>query len=156
MAGKITLPPFGAGPTVPKRSGKAVIDVNDPSLDEYPLGYALIEIGDDPNGAVVMVVNMRPDIEFPAHFHITDQVAIVIEGSFCVGRTWYGPGSIRLQDADSVYGPVKSGPEGCKIIGVFAERADVADHHASESDRLKAEVQKEKYFRSGRAPVATP
>jgi hypothetical protein len=146
MPGRIEVP-MNSGIEIARRGGRIVFDMSSPKLDEWPLGVAQIDIGpEDPHGPCMLAVNMRPDIYFAAHYHKSDQIAVVLEGAFRVGRTWYGPGSIRVQEEGAVYGPVQSGPEGCKIVGFFADRSDVADHHASERDRLKAEKLKEKYF----------
>src|SRR5262249_55985704 len=139
--------PMGSGIEIARRAGRIVFDIDSGSLDAYPLGVAQVDIGPEgPHGPCMLAVNMRPGISFPAHYHLSDQIAVVLEGSFRVGRTWYGPGSIRVQEENTVYGPVESGPEGCKIVGFYADRADVSDHHATESARRQAEKVKAKYY----------
>jgi hypothetical protein len=155
MAGRIVGTPLGNGKVLPKKSGKSVYNLNDLDREGLPANFVMIELGRDADadmdgkngtGPTAMIVNMEPGYEFPSHYHKFDQIAIVIEGSFIVGRTEYGPGTIRLQDADSVYGPVKAGPNGCKIVGFFSGGPDIRDYHVNEKDAKRAQEQSQKYF----------
>src|SRR6266567_1561645 len=150
MAGRIKLTPMGTGPVVPKRSGRSDFNVDDLDLDGFPINYVVIELGreseDGPPGTGALAMLVAPNVKFPAHYHQFDEIALVLEGSFIVGRTEYGPGVIRLQDGGSVYGPVKSGPNGVKMIGFFAAGPDVRDYHVNEKDEERARELAQEYF----------
>ena len=68
----------------------------------------------------VSVVHYWPGSEVPPHFHNVDYCSVVVEGSIEVTRRVYEPGSMRFVRANTAYGPLKAGPEGCVVIDFFA------------------------------------
>jgi hypothetical protein len=120
------------------RNGHIDSSFGDPTWAEMPgIGKAAFWfLGDDPEGPMVVSFCSPPSPDItPAHSHPTDQIRIILEGSFRIGRTWYGPGEIRAQEADRVYGPEEQGPEGSKQILVMANRQHWFPTFARKSDR---------------------
>jgi hypothetical protein len=119
--------------------------VDDPGLEGEPFGMTTLNMGDDPDGPVAVLFSMPPNLEFAAHYHETDQCFVVLEGSWRIGRTWYGPGSVRVQDAGSVYGPGVVGPDGLKAISFYGDRTKLPDQYASDRDRRRGEELADKW-----------
>lgn len=125
--------------TPTRRGGRLSFDIKDPGLEALPFGMTMLNMGDDPHGACAVVFTLQPHFEFASHYHDTDQCFVVIEGSLRIGRTWYGPGSVRVQEAGAVYGPGLAGPDGCRAIAFYGDRTKLPDKFASERDRRKYE-----------------
>jgi hypothetical protein len=123
---------------VKDRGGRTVLSIDDPALDKFPMGVGVVEFGPQADGPVVLLFHVQPDLDFATHFHNTEQCFVVLEGQIQIGRTWYGPGSIRVQDSGSVYGPIRSGPEGFKAVAFYADRSAIPDQYVREADRLRA------------------
>jgi hypothetical protein len=124
---------------VPKRGGRISFTLDEPKLAEQFFGFTRFELGDDPHGPLMVVQVIPPDLEFATHYHDTDYCTLVLEGSLRVGRTWYRAGHFRVQDARSVYGPSRSGPEGCKVVSFYADRAELPDKFTRDADRQRFE-----------------
>lgn len=122
-----------------KRGGRIRFNIDDPKLAEQFFGFTKFELGDDPNGALMVVQVIPPDLDFAAHYHDTDYCTIVLAGSMRVGRTWFTAGDFRVQEAGSVYGPVRSGPDGCKVVSFYADRSELPDKFSSDRDRTRYE-----------------
>src|SRR5690606_15404930 len=60
-----------------------------------------------------------PNCTVSAHTHNADYIELILEGSQKVGRTWYGPGDIRVVDGGTVYGPLVTGPDGVTVLVIF-------------------------------------
>jgi hypothetical protein len=129
----------GAGKAFEKRAGRVTFEASDPELEARPMTMAMVEFGDDPKGPCAVFFNLQPNLEFAAHYHNTEQCFVLLEGSIRIGRTWYGPGSFRIQDSGSVYGPLLSGPEGCKAVSFYGDRSELPDQFASEKDKQKSD-----------------
>lgn len=113
------------------------------------LGKAfLIDVGDEDNvhRPLVGMVHYAPGAEVPVHYHDTDYVSIVVEGEIEVTRKVHGPGSVRIVKKGTAYGPLRAGPDGCRVVEVFADRAGIMatflgdDELAVEYRRLQAET----------------
>jgi hypothetical protein len=132
---------FGEGArTRPVKAGRATLDVNSPDLNGFPMGMATVTLGEDEDGPLAVILTLAPNLEFAPHYHDTDQCFVVLEGALRVGRTWFGPGSVRVQEAGAVYGPLLTGPEGCKTIAFYRDRSRTfPDQFAGERDRQRAE-----------------
>ena len=76
-----------------------------------------------------------PDLEWAAHCHDTETITVVVEGSVRVGTKWYGPGSVRVQERGSVYGPGRTGPDGAKTVVFYADRRGLPDQFPRDEDR---------------------
>ena len=105
----------------------------DTSIDEANyldtlLGEAfLIDIGDadNPRRPVVGIIRYAPGAEVPVHRHDTDYVSIVIDGEIEVTRKRHDVGAVRVVKGGTAYGPLKAGPDGCRVIEVFADRSGI-------------------------------
>ena len=75
---------------------------------------------DDPEAPVVFRVEFPPNCEVAAHMHDCDYAEIVLEGTQQVTRRWHKPGDVRIAKANTAYGPLVAGPEGCTVLVVFA------------------------------------
>jgi mannose-6-phosphate isomerase-like protein (cupin superfamily) len=139
MTATVTFGMDGSGTAPRSRAGRTTFELSDPGLNTSPMGMAIVNLGEDPHGPCAITFHLEPNLEFAAHYHDTDQCFVVLEGSIRVGRTWYGPGSVRVQNAGSVYGPVLSGPEGCEAISFYGDRSAIPDQFASERDRKRSE-----------------
>jgi hypothetical protein len=125
---------------VPKKGGRIRFTLDEPRLARQFFGLTRFEFGDDPHGPLMVVQVIPPDLEFAAHYHDTDYCTLVLEGSLRVGRTWYTAGPFRVQDAGSVYGPSRSGPEGCKVVSFYADRSELPDKFTRDADRQRFEA----------------
>ena len=76
------------------------------------------EPGDD-NAPVIVMAEFPPNCQVAAHTHNTDYVEILLEGTQKVGAKWHKAGDIRSAKAGTGYGPLLSGPEGCRALVVF-------------------------------------
>jgi mannose-6-phosphate isomerase-like protein (cupin superfamily) len=139
MSTTVTFGKGDSGATLPSRAGRTTFELSHPDLNTSPFGMAIVNMGEDPRGPCAVVFHLEPNLEFAAHYHDTDQCFVVLEGSIRVGRTWFGPGSVRVQNAGSVYGPVLSGPTGCEAISFYGDRSALPDQFASERDRKRSE-----------------
>jgi hypothetical protein len=93
------------------------------------LKTAMWFLGDDEDGPMVVCIDIPPNTTghvTPAHSHASDQVRIILTGTFRIGNDWYGPGDIRFQEAGKIYGPEETGPEGSRQILIFNKRSGVA------------------------------
>ena len=85
------------------------------SLRRYLLG------GDGMHDNVMIsVVHYGPGAVVPVHSHNVDYCSIVVAGSIEVTRRRYETGSMRIVRANTAYGPLDVGPDGCTVIDVFA------------------------------------
>jgi hypothetical protein len=76
---------------------------------------------DDGESAVIWHVAFKPGASMQAHSHGKDYFEIILEGSQQVGRTWHGPGTVRVVHAGTGYGPLLAGPEGCRVLVIFPD-----------------------------------
>jgi hypothetical protein len=89
---------------------------------------AILEIEDQngqPGTAVILCIDYQPDFFVAAHKHRTGHVELIVDGSLRVGDQWEHTGDIRVVPAGVTYGPIQSGPEGCKGMEFFADRKDI-------------------------------
>jgi hypothetical protein len=110
-------------------SEKGFIDTSWDELEfiDSPLGRAaLVDIGDKDHRPLVAMVDYAPDTEVPVHYHSTDYCSIVVEGEIEITRRMHRSGSIRVVRKGTAYGPLKVGPQGCKVIDIFADRTGIA------------------------------
>lgn len=131
-------------------SEKGFIDTSWDELEfmDSPLGRAaLVDIGDEDHRPLVAMVDYAPGTEVPVHYHGTDYCSIVVEGEIEITRKMHRPGSIRVVRKGTAYGPLKIGPQGCKVIDIFADRTGIAatflntdEARVSELTDLQADV----------------
>ena len=84
--------------------------------------FAGFFLGDGEDEPAVFPMEVTANYRFPVHYHKTHYMSIILRGSLRVGKKWYRPGDIRLQEKGSVYGPEEAGPEGCYMLNIFADR----------------------------------
>ncbi len=98
--------------------------VDDPRWRRLEDGSRSIAIffGEKDDGLAVFGYQVPSTYRFPAHYHRTHYMSVIVAGSLRVGRTWYRTGDIRVQEEGSVYGPEEAGPAGCTMINIFADR----------------------------------
>lgn len=85
-------------------------------------------LGDDEDGPMVVCVDLPPNTTghvTPAHKHASDQVRIILSGTFQIGNDVLKAGDVRFQEAGKIYGPEITGPEGSRQILIFNKRMGV-------------------------------
>lgn len=122
---------------LPKRGGRTSFTIDEPKLREQFFGFTKFEFGDDPHGPLMVVQVIPPDLDFASHYHDTDYCTVVLAGSLRVGRTWYRSGHLRVQDAGSVYGPIRSGPEGATVVSFYGDRSALPDQFTRDADQRR-------------------
>lgn len=120
-----------------KRGGRISFTADDQKLRTQFFGFTTFEFGNDPHGPLMVVQVVPPNLDFAAHYHDTDYSTIVLQGALRVGRAWCRAGHVRVQDAGSVYGPLRSGPEGATVVSFYGDRAALPDQFTRETDRVR-------------------
>ena len=80
----------------------------------------LLEEG-NPKGPMIVMSKFEPGTRVPPHTHPTNYFEYIIEGEQTVGKVTFSKGDVRLVTANTGYGPITVGPEGCFVIIVFQE-----------------------------------
>jgi hypothetical protein len=75
--------------------------------------------------SVILALEYPPDFRLPAHQHVSGHVEVILEGSLKVGEHWEEAGDVRIVPARYSYGPLQSGPQGCKALEYFPDRAAI-------------------------------
>jgi hypothetical protein len=109
------------------------IDFSLEDVDQYARNMFFLD--GYPGTTMVSISRRGPGATEPAHAHGCDYLALILEGSYEVGRRVYRPGDFRIQEAGSVYGPSRAGPDGCVQMVVFANPAGMVLDLARERDR---------------------
>ena len=121
-------------------------------LDTMLGNAALFDIGDPDNEhrPAVVMVEYAPGAQVPPHHHGCDYLSYVIAGELEVTRVTHGAGSIRVVRAGTAYGPLRGGPEGARVLEVFADRSslmatflgdsELAHQYRAEQERRLAEI----------------
>ena len=138
---------------VPTKAGRFDFDFSEPKLVD---GAGAVFLTDEPDGPLAMFITLPGDTESPAHSHNTDTITVVIEGSLRVGKKWFGPGSIRVQEKNSIYGPSMTGPDGLKAIVFLADRNGLPDQFAKQEDVVAFAPMMEQLADFARAGGAEP
>ena len=95
---------------------------------ERALKTAMWFLGEEEDGPMIVCIDLPPNTTghvTPAHKHASDQVRIIVSGTFKIGNDWLKPGDIRFQQAGKIYGPEMTGPEGSRQILFFNKRNGV-------------------------------
>ncbi len=71
----------------------------------------------------VFISDWPPHAEADPHTHAEDYFEYVISGSQRVGKKWFKAGDIRIARGGTYYGPLVAGPEGCRVMVMFAGSA---------------------------------
>jgi hypothetical protein len=139
---------------LPSKGGRTVFTYESPEFQKSRFGAFWMT--DDPNGPLAVVIELPPNTQGRAHSHTSDYMTVVIEGSLKTSGRWYGPGEIRFQDAGSVYGPSLVGPDGVRVLVVFADRNGLPDQFVKESDRIELADAMEQLGRFARKEIPQP
>lgn len=75
----------------------------------------------DESAPVVFRVEFPPHCFVAAHTHDTDYTEIILDGRLRVTRTWHEAGDIRIVQADTAYGPLETGEDGCTVLAIFRD-----------------------------------
>jgi quercetin dioxygenase-like cupin family protein len=75
----------------------------------------------NPKGPMIVMSKFDPGTRVPPHTHPTNYFEYIIEGEQTVGKVTFRKGDVRLVTANTGYGPITVGPEGCFVIIVFQE-----------------------------------
>ncbi|SNQ48992.1 hypothetical protein FRACA_2980006 [Frankia canadensis] len=104
--------------------GRYETNLDDPEFTTMEDGtrFAAFFLGAGPSDPAVFPMEVTANYKFPVHYHKTHYMSVILRGSLRVGKKWYGPGDIRLQEKGSVYGPEEAGPDGCFMLNIFADR----------------------------------
>jgi quercetin dioxygenase-like cupin family protein len=81
-----------------------------------PFGVRRKILGDETQGPFVRLAEYAPGHEEPAHHHDADGVYYILRGEVQLGADRYGAGSLLFVERDTVYGPLKAGPEGFQFL----------------------------------------
>ena len=111
---------------------------------------------DDPHGPLAVFIEIGPNLPAPPHHHESDYVTIVVSGSLRVGRKWFHPGSVRVQEKGSTYGPSLTGPDGLRVVVFFADRHGLPDQFSKAADREMMAEAMEALGRFGRGEGPLP
>ena len=103
---------------------------NDECLMDTPGGQGwtdVLYIGDPEDAFQLMVpdIRMPPNQYWPQHWHDCWTAVLLLEGRCCIGDWWMEPGEVFLTVPSLEYGPLLSGPHGCRLFEIFA-RAHLA------------------------------
>ncbi len=80
-------------------------------------GYIRRKImGDEANGPYARVTEYSPGFYEQAHSHDADEYIFVLEGELTIGDTTYKKGTLIFIEANTVYGPLKGGPNGLRFF----------------------------------------
>ena len=71
----------------------------------------------------VFISDWPPNAEADPHTHAVDYFEYVISGTQRVGKKWFKAGDIRIARGGTYYGPLVAGPEGCRVMVMFAGSA---------------------------------
>lgn len=121
-----------------------------------PVATKIIGIGDRLSGPIFVLFASDPSGEVNdlaaakahgfVHAHRSDTMRLNIVGDHIMGRDCYGPGDIRLQEANAYYGPESSGPlvlsgeVGLQHLLCFADRRGYRVRGINPKDDAKIET----------------
>lgn len=82
-------------------------------------------VGDEESKASphVFISDWPPHAQADPHTHAQDYFEYVISGTQRVGKKWFKAGDIRIARSGTYYGPLVAGPEGCRVMVMFAGSA---------------------------------
>jgi quercetin dioxygenase-like cupin family protein len=103
--------------------------------------FQLFKIGEgsDDDRAGMLIVEIPAHFEIPAHHHAVWHHEIILAGEIKVGNEILQAGDMRIVPAGAVYGPLKAGSEGCRLVEIF-ERSGQNDVDAIYADAELSET----------------
>jgi hypothetical protein len=93
----------------------------DSEYGEAGVRLSQIKWFDEPDSPYMSLVHFAPGHVADVHSHMSDYCEIMLEGSQRVGRTWFGPGTVRIVRGGTFYGPLVTGPEGCVKLVIMRD-----------------------------------
>lgn len=79
-----------------------------------------VGLPDNPDAPTVFNMWFPPGCTIEVHTHACDYSEIILEGAQKVGNKWLYPGDVRIGLANRGYGPLVAGPEGARVLVIFA------------------------------------
>lgn len=86
------------------------------SAGEGRAQHAIFDYGTDEHPCRCFIAKFEPGAVIHPHDHPTDYCSIVVQGSLEMRGETFKVGDIRFVKADTMYGPIVMGPEGCTMI----------------------------------------
>ena len=83
--------------------------------------FAISADQDDETAPVVFRVEYPPGCVTAPHTHETDYCEIILEGRLQVTRRWHEAGDVRIVKANTAYGPLVAGDDGCTVLSIFRD-----------------------------------
>ena len=81
----------------------------------------IVAEGDAANpGPHAFLVEQRPDVVLPTHFHLNDQFQVVVAGRGTLGRRPIAPVAVHYARGRTGYGPITAGPDGLHYLTLRA------------------------------------
>ena len=106
--------------------GHRYIRSDEQEWSEAPEGLSYVVFSTqrgDPGRPLTALSKYPPNHRVAPHTHGCDYIEIVLEGELRVGKVALSKGDVRIMKAGAGYGPLVSGPAGCKVLTIF-DRAD--------------------------------
>jgi hypothetical protein len=114
---------------------------------------AVISTGEEGEGSgvVVLCIDSPPGFYVAPHKHTAGHIEVVLEGSLYIGEHLEKPGDVRVSPPYESYGPLRTGPEGCKYLEIFPNRQSVipivddptvAATHFGDDNHLKIQLER--------------
>ena len=70
-------------------------------------------------GMMMRVVEYAPHWVVEAHSHAAAEIIYILHGEVSVGESRFGPGDAIHIEPNTVYGPLRAGPDGVRFLLVF-------------------------------------
>lgn len=84
--------------------------------------FAAYPLGDGEHDPIVVIVEYDAGMVIGPHHHGSDYFSLVLKGDIEITRRPEEVGSVRHVRANTAYGPLVVGPEGCTVLEVFQDR----------------------------------
>jgi quercetin dioxygenase-like cupin family protein len=70
-------------------------------------------------GMMLRIVEYAPDWVVEAHSHAAAEIVYILDGEVSVGGERIGPGDALHIEPNTVYGPLRAGPQGVRFLLMF-------------------------------------
>ncbi len=70
-------------------------------------------------GMMLRVVEYAPQWVVEAHSHAASEVIYILDGEVSIGEDRFGPGDAIHIEPNTVYGPLRAGPQGVRFVLLF-------------------------------------
>jgi len=91
------------------------------NTDQQGVRFAQFALAEDcsTDPPAVVLAEFAPGEQVPAHTHACNYLEYIVAGSQVVGKVEFKAGDVRWAAACTGYGPIRVGPDGCKVLIVF-------------------------------------